>query len=151
MMICSPPTATSVDTRTRAIGAGHRTTVGALHIITTTTRVVTQRRDKYIRMTEDMADSDGWITDGSCGEGWVEPPDFDDWCCRESGYFTPNISNDSDVEEGLSYGDGRRARTSMLTPPLPKSPPSTSISIDSSSTTTPPQFSLYHEVSPACA
>ena len=76
------------------------------------------------------------MTDGSCGEGWVEPPDFDDWCCRESGYFTPNTSSDSDVEEDLSYGDGRRARTSMLTPPLsPKSP-----------STTPPPFSLYQEV-----
>ena len=53
---------------------------------------------KYIRVTED---SDGWMTDGSCGQGWVEPPGVDD------GYFTPNISSDSDVEEDLSYGDGR--------------------------------------------
>jgi hypothetical protein len=53
---------------------------------------------KYIQVTED---SDGWMTDGSCGEGWVEPPE---------------------------------------------SLPSTTVDIDSSSTTTPPQFSLYHEV-----
>jgi hypothetical protein len=81
-----------------------------------------------------MADSDGWMTDGSCGEGWVEPPDCDDML---SGYFTPDLSSDSDVEEDLSYGDGRRARTSMFTPP---------VSPAKSPSTTPPPFSLYHEV-----
>jgi hypothetical protein len=76
---------------------------------------------KYIQLTEE---SDGWMTDGSCGEGWVEPPDFDDWL-RESGYFTPTISSDSDVEEDMPYEDGRRAHTSMPTPPSPKSPSAT--------------------------
>ena len=89
---------------------------------------------KYIRVTGDMADSDGWMTDGSCGEGWVEPPDCDDML---SGYFTPDLSSDSDVEEDLSYGDGRRARTSMFTPP---------VSPAKSPSATPPPFSLYHEV-----
>ena len=65
------------------------------------------------------------MTDGSCGTHWVEPPDFHDLCCRESGYFTPNISSDSDVEEDMSYEDGRRAHTSMPTPPSPKSPSAT--------------------------
>ena len=77
---------------------------------------------KYIQLTEE---SDGWMTDGSCGTHWVEPPDFHDLCCRESGYFTPNISSDSDVEEDMSYEDGRRAHTSMPTPPSPKSPSAT--------------------------
>ena len=77
---------------------------------------------KYIQLTEE---SDGWMTDGSCGEGWVEPPECEDLRCRESGYFTPNISSDSDVEEDMSYEDGRRAHTSMPTPPSPKSPSAT--------------------------
>ena len=77
----------------------------------------------YIRLSDE---SDGWQTDGSCGERWEEPPDCEDLRCRESGYFTPNISSDSDVEEDMSYEDGRRAHTSMPTPPLsPKSPSAT--------------------------
>jgi hypothetical protein len=81
---------------------------------------------KYIQLTEESdCPEDGWMTDGSCGTHWVEPLDFHDLCCRESGYFTPDISSDSDVEEDMSSEDGRRAHTSMPTPPSPKSPSAT--------------------------
>ena len=88
------------------------------------------------RMVRVSDESDGWQTDGSCGTHWEEPPDCEDLRCRESGYFTPNISSDSDVEEDMSYEDGMRAHTSMPTPPLsPKSP-----------SATPSACSLHHEV-----